>query len=450
MTRDQANKIAEKILSYSTFPDCDIRMSNTERAFIRFAVNGITTSGLTEEQSVIIASMRDGRSGMIVLDQLDDRSLREAVQQTEQLASLSPPNPEQMPSLEKQKYVTEENVPASTAAARNAVMIPQIRAVVEAAKGKGLVAAGFFERITETAAIASKRGNFGWGRMTDARLTTTIRNPAGTSSGWASQPSVRIEEIDGGALARAAIDKCVRWQDPKRLEPGKYTVVLEPTAVSDLLGMAMTNSMAARAAEEGRSFFSRKGGGSLLGEKLFPEYITLRSEPFHALYSAMPWTRAFLLASIDSTGLPAERRTWIENGVVKNLFYDRYWASKAGVPAQSMPTHLVLEGTEKGLGDLIESVERGLLVTRFFYVRPVNMQTGQMTGLTRDGLFLIEKGKITTPVVNFRWNESRWRMLQNTVGLGKPQRVRGMEGSGMITPPLVVKDFPFTSVSDAV
>jgi predicted Zn-dependent protease len=147
--------------------------------------------------------------------------------------------------------------------------------------------------------------------------------------------------------------------------------------------------------------------------------------------------------------MPADRITWVENGVVKNLFYDRYWAAKVGQLPKPGLSSLMLDGGEKSLGDLVASVERGLLVTRFFYIRTVNPQTLQMTGLTRDGLFLIENGKITSPVVNFRFNESPVRMLQNTIGMGKAVRTRGME-DGMVTPPLVVKDFPFTSISDAV
>jgi predicted Zn-dependent protease len=148
--------------------------------------------------------------------------------------------------------------------------------------------------------------------------------------------------------------------------------------------------------------------------------------------------------------MAAERISWIENGVLKDLSCDPYWASRTGQPVTPLPTHLRLEGSNKSLPDLIAFVEHGLLVTRFWYVRPTNPQTAQATGLTRDGLFLIENGKITLPVVNFRFNESRWRMLQNCVAVGKAQRVRGAEGIGMIAPPLVVKDFPFTSVSDAV
>jgi len=154
--------------------------------------------------------------------------------------------------------------------------------------------------------------------------------------------------------------------------------------------------------------------------------------------------------NVEVEPIPITAIPWFEKGVVRNLVYGGYWARKAGKPSTAGPTHLVLEGGDKSLSDLIGSVERGLLVTRFWYIRGVNQQTVQLTGLTRDGLFLIENGKLASPVVNFRFNESPVRLLQNTVALGKPMRVRGAEGDGMIAPPLVAKNFNFSSVSDAV
>jgi len=452
LTKEQARKLTEKALSFSTFPECEISVNSSENAFIRFALNDVTTSGFTVEQSMSISSIRDGQTGSTRVDEFDDDALREAVKRTERLALISPPNPERVPPLDPQKYSEIENYADSTAAARNQAMIPHIRAIVEAARTNGLVAAGFFERAAQTAAVANKQGNFGYGRVTDANLSATIRNSAGSSSGWASHPAVNIESIDGAAVAKTAVDKCLRWKEPRRLDPGKYTVVLEPTATGDLLQL-LGFSMQARAAEEGRSFLSKKGGGTLVGEKLFPEFVTLRSDPFNRLYSVMPWGGGgggFGRGGGGGSGLPAERMTWIENGVVKNLFYDRYWAAKAGQRPTPFPNHLVLEGSGKSLPDLIASVDRGLLVTRFWYIRMVNPQTAQATGLTRDGVFLIEQGKITAPVVNFRFNESPVEMLKNAVAMGQPVRVRGGEGQGMLAPPLVVKEFSFTSVSDAV
>ncbi len=471
LTREQAKKLSEKALSFSTFPECELRIDCLERASIRFALNGVTTSGFTIEQWMTITSERDGKSGSTTLAEFDDRSLQEAVKFTEQLALLSPPNPERIEPVGPQKYPELENFPESTAKARNEAFIPHIRSIIDAAKAKGLVAAGFFERTSGAVAIASKQGNFGYGRTTGAGLSTTIRTADGSSSGWASQPAVRIDDIDGEAVGRAAIEKCLRWKNPRRLDPGKYTVVLEAAAAGDLVER-IGSSLQARASEEGRTFLSRKGAGTLLGEKLFPEWITLRTDPFHKLYSGLPWAGGAGFGSGQGGGgqsvggrgggrrggardrsgeaLPSGRIDWIEKGVVSNLHYTRYWAQQAGKQPTPAPNRLVLEGQEKSLADLIASVERGLLVTHFFYVRELNPQTLQLTGLTRDGLFLIEYGKVTSPVVNFRFNESPVRLLQNTLALGKPVLVPSSDSGGMVAPPLVAKEFTFASISDAV
>jgi predicted Zn-dependent protease len=470
LTRDQAKKHIEKALSFSTFPECELRIDGLERASLRFALNGVTTSGFTIEQWMTITSSRDGRSGSTTLSEFDDKSIREAVKGAEQLALLSPPNPEHIEPVGTQKYPEIENFAESTATARNDAFIPHIRAVIEAAKANDLIAAGFFERSAGAVAIANKRGNFGYGRTVEASLSATVRTPGGSSSGWASQPAVRIEEIDGADVAHRAIEKCLRWKNPKRLDPGKYTVVLEAAAAGDLVER-IAAPMQARSAEEGRSFLSRKGGGTLLGEKLFPETITLRTDPFHKLYSGLPWSGGAGFGSRQNGGgqsvgggggrgagvrdrsgeaLPASPIPWIEKGIVRNLHYDRYWAQQTGKQPTPAPNRLVLEGQGKSLADLIASIERGLLITHFFYVRELNPQTVQLTGLTRDGLFLIEDGKITSPVVNFRFNESPVRLLQNAIALGAPVRVPSSDFGGMIAPPLVAKNFNFVSISDAV
>ncbi len=458
ITREQAQKLIEKTLSYSQFPDCSVNLDETETAQVRFANNGITTAGFTVERTISISSTRGGRTGSVSLNEIDDASLKAAVAQSERLAGISPPNPEYMEPLGAQKYA-DGAYDEDTAGARSPVMIPHVKAVIENAAGKKLVAAGFFMRVTSADAFGNKRGNFGYRRSADSRMSTTVRAADGSSSGWAGQPSTRIREINGGALGETAIRKCLEWKNPKRIEPGKYTVVLEPTAVSDLcsgLGAGFGGAggggffggfggggggFSARSAEEGRSFLSKKGGGTLVGEKLFPEAITLVSDPLDRRFPSSPW---------GAGGLPVRRVTWVEKGVVRNLSYDRYYAAKTGKEPTAAGGGLILEGTDASVDDLIKAVERGLLVTRFWYIRGVNAQTMQSTGLTRDGLFLIEKGKISGALVNLRFNESPIRLLQNARTLGRAVRCRGGEGGGMIAPSILADNFTFTSISDAV
>jgi predicted Zn-dependent protease len=440
LTREQAKKITEKILSFSKLPDCSVSISDEEEAYVRFAVNSVTTSGFSVDRSAVIMTSVDGKTGITRTSDFSDDSLKAAVARAEELAKISPPNQEHVEPLGPQKYPDFDHWDEQTAQARGPVLVPQVKAVLDNATQRKLVAAGLISRVAAVNAIANSAGNFGYARYADSRLSTTMRAPDGSSSGWASQPASRIAEINGADVGTRAAEKCLRWKNPVRLEPGKYTVVLEPTAVGDLMGL-VTFSFAARQAEEGRSFLSKKGGGTKLGEKLFPESITLRSDPFDKRLPAAPWGQG---------GLPAARISWIEKGVVKNLAFDRYWAKKSGKEPTPGFGGLILEGGQGQVADLIKNCERGLLVTRFWYIRPVNMQTLQLTGLTRDGLFLIEKGEITKPVVNLRFNESPVRLLENTRQMSAGIRVRGGEGAGMVAPGILADNFTFSSVSDAV
>jgi predicted Zn-dependent protease len=249
LTRDQFQEIAKKAISFSTFPECSVNLSCTEDAFIRFALNGVTTSGFVAGQTLFIAATKGGKTGSISVDDFDEKAIREAVRAAEELAGLTLPNPEAVPPLGPQKYSAADNWVDSTAAARNPVMVPHVKAIIDAARAKGLVTAGYFERNAGHYAIANKAGNFGFGRYTDSYLSTTVRNAEGTSSGWASHPAVRIEDISGAALGQTAVEKCLKWKSPVKLDPGKYTVVLEPTAVGDLIPL-LAYSLQARAAEE--------------------------------------------------------------------------------------------------------------------------------------------------------------------------------------------------------
>ncbi len=436
LTKEQAKALTARALKFSSFPDCAVDATEYETAYLRFANNGLTTSGFTLEQTVTVTSGRDGKSGVSSTTDLSDESLKAAVRKSEEIAGFAPANPEYMEPLGPQTYAEHDNWDEATARARSAEMIPHVKSIIVSASAKKLVSAGYFERSAYVRTFANKRGNSAYERGTDSRLTTTVRNASGTSSGWAGQPSVRIAEINGAALGSRAIEKCLRWSgNPVRLEPGKYTVVLEPTAVTDLVS-AIGETLSARSAEQGQSFLSKKGGGTLVGSKLFPEIITLRTDPTDRRFPTSNWSGG---------ALPAAPITWIDKGVVKNVVYDRYWASKTSKQATPASNRLILDGSSSTVADLIKATERGLLVTRFWYIRFVNPQTVQLTGLTRDGLFLIEKGEITKPVMNLRFTESVIRLLQNTAMVSESIRQ-----SGMIAPAIQAHNFTFTSISDAV
>jgi predicted Zn-dependent protease len=200
------------------------------------------------------------------------------------------------------------------------------------------------------------------------------------------------------------------------------------------------NAFDARSAEEGRSAFSKPGGGTKLGEKIMDERVSFVSDPTDPAVLGSPF---------DGDGMARERRVWIENGVLKNLVYSRFWAQRKGVQPTGGPASLMVTGGTQSLDEIIASTERGVLVTRFWYIRPVNQRTLLYTGLTRDGTFLIENGKIARSVRNMRFNESPLFMLDKLDAIGRPVRLSG-DGGGLVMPPVRVRDFHFTSLSDAV
>lgn len=445
-SQQDVRNIIDQVIGYSKLPGCEVNVQWTEDDFIRFANNGITTSGYRVTQQISITSTTaDKRSGNAAVGELTPEALRSGVRQAEELAAISRPDPEDMPALPPQIYPHLNNLDPYTASARGDVMIPHVKAVLAGARSNKLVAAGYIQRSANVVGVGNKAGLFGYHAFTDSSLTHTLRNPAGTSSGWAQQSSVSLKDLDGEEQVKVSVEKCLRGVNRRKLDPGKYTVVLEPAAVADLiqwLGYAFD----ARDAEQGQSFLSKPGEGkssseTYLGQKLFPAFITLRSDPFSPKLATTPWSLSLL---------PNQETLWIDKGVVENLYYDRFWAKKAGKQPTPFPTNLVLDGQDNTLADLVGSLERGLLVTRLYYIRLVEPKTFQLTGLTRDGVFLVEKGKVTDAVTNFRWNESPAEVLKRTSKLTQPIRAVSNDfGGSNMAPALITTDFNFTSVSDA-
>ncbi len=444
LTRDESKRIIDKVLSFAKTADCEVSVGGDDNVQTRFANNSITTSGRHNSVSVSISvTTKDKRSGSTSVSETTDAALQAAVAKAEELASLSPPDSEYVEPLGPQKYPEIASFDAATAKAGHDALIPGVKAAVSAAEAKKLQASGFYTVSAVSRSFGNSKGNFGYGTRTTADLSVTARTADGTGSGWASGDSNKLSDIQYDALARTAAEKSVMSQNPRKLEPGKYTVILEAAAVRELLPL-MAGAFNARNAEEGRSYLSKRGGGTRLGEKLFSEKVTLRSDPFDPRNPGLPWGGGGFGGG-GASSLPAQKMTWIENGVVKNLSYSRYWAQKKNVAPTPAPGSLILEGEDHTLADLIKSTEKGLIVTHFWYIRFVNPQTLQYTGLTRDGVFMIENGKIAYPVNNFRWNESPANLLANVEMMTRPERV-----DGMLLPAMKVRDFNMSSISDAV
>jgi predicted Zn-dependent protease len=444
-TREQAKALTDRALSFSKADETQVILTGGDRANVRFARNSATTSGASSGYSLAIVAKFGQKAGTVTASEFGDASLQRAARNAEEIARLSPDNPEAMPVLGPQSYTAVKAFFDDAASATPEWRAGAVRAALDISREKDVVSAGFVETSAQIQAVATSKGQFGYDRFTAADYNLTARTPDGTGSGWASKSFNELGLLDPRRLAATAIDKAARSHNPTAIEPGKYTVVLEPAALADLI-VNLAFAANARQSDEGRSFFSKKGGGTRVGEQVVGEKVRLYSDPAHPLAPAIPF---------DGQGLPLKKIDWIDKGVLKNLSYSRYWAQKQGKEPTPQPGNLIMDGGDASMADLIKGVERGVLVTRFWYIRPLDPQTLLVTGLTRDGLFLIEKGQVTRPVKNMRWNESPVFALNNLDAMTAPERTVSGEGVGgagfsVVCPAARIREFTFTSGSDAV
>lgn len=437
LSKDQSQRILGKVLQLAKQgerSECFASLSSNKHGNTRFAVNEITSSADVEKQRLDVTIQIGKRVASATTNQLDERSLADVVARAQRMAKLAPENPEALAPLGKQTYKAANNASDPT----TANLTPEARAKAVGAAlalGKDVVIAGFFEHMARTQALASSQGLSAYHAWTAVDLRVTARTPDGTGSGWGGGTGHKLSDLDAGALAKLAVDKAKSSAKPTKLDPGRYTVVLEPAAVSDLFGW-LYGALGARRADEGRSFFSKPGGGTRVGEKLFPEWVTVRSDPTDAQLTSRPF---------DGEGTALAPTTWIDKGVVKALTYSRYWAQKQGKPATGSPSGWVLEGGKATRDELVKGVKRGVLITRLWYLRSLDPQTILVTGLTRDGVYLIENGAVTRPVTNFRFNDSPVTMLAKCDAMTPATIAQWVR-----VPALRTHEFNLASVSEAV
>ena len=346
-----------------------------------------------------------------------------------------------MPLLGPQEFKDSVTFVPATAGITPDTRADAVAKSIQVAEEAKLEAAGYIENSTGFDAIANSKGLFAYNKNTDVIFSVTLRNATGTGSGYAAKGYNDITKLDTYSATKVAAQKANGSVGAKAIEPGKYTVILEPVAATYMLEN-LFRGFDARSADEGRSFMSKPGGGNRLGDQLVDEKVTIYSDPFSTELPSATWSRE---------GFPLERRNWIEKGVVKNLTYSQYWAQQKNVQPVPFPNNIIMEGGTASLDELIKSTEKGILVSRLWYIRMVDPQTLLLTGLTRDGTFYIENGEIKFPIKNLRFNESPVIMLNNVEALGKVERSISVESyRSYLVPPMKIRDFTFTSLSDAV
>jgi predicted Zn-dependent protease len=439
-TESEAHALLERVLKLSKAETCESNLNGNAGGNIRYARNSVSTAGATQDTQLVVQSSFGQRVGVATINEFDDASLEKAVRRSEELARLAPEDPEFVGPMGQQTYVTTDCFVEGTAG-----ITPEYRTKVAASsinpsKEQGCVAAGYLQDGSVWQAMMNTAGLFAYHKETNLNFSLTVRSDDGTGSGYVIRDFNDVSRFDPDRASGIALEKAIASREAKAIEPGKYTVILEPEASVDLI-QNMVFNIDARSADEGRSFMSKPGGGTKLGEKLLDERITIYTDPAHRDAPTSPW---------GQDGRPNQKITWVENGVMKNLYYSRYWAKKQDKPAIPFPSNIIIQGGDATIEDLVRDTSRGVLMTRSWYIRFVDPQTVLCTGLTRDGTFYIEDGKIKHAIKNLRWNESPVIMLNNVDALGKQERVVGEAGVPSLIPAMRLRDFTFTSLSDAV
>jgi predicted Zn-dependent protease len=428
MTESEAREIIEKVLARATAEHITVRVNEEQNSVTRFANNAITQNVVTGDRTISADVAFGQKNGTATVNATDDASLAEVVARAEAAARLAPEDPEYMPPPEPADFPPLDRYVEATAAASPEARARLVLAAVRPGDKDGLSMAGVVSTGADVMAIGNNRGLFGYHRATDAVFSVTADSQG--ASGWAQRSHGDLSRLEVDEAARIAIDKAKQSAGAVSWPAGHYTAVLEPAAVTGLLG-PMAWGMDAKDTFEGRTFLSGK-----VGKKLVNERVTLVTDPLEARLFGRPWF---------SDGIPARKVTWIDKGTFVNLHYDRYTAKKHGVEPTPLPRQLVLSGGSDTLEGLIASTDKGILITHFWYIRFVDPMKMLLTGMTRDGLFAIEEGKITGGLKNFRWNMSTLDMLSNLEGMTSTSVASDVESSSMLVPALKVADWDFTS-----
>jgi predicted Zn-dependent protease len=430
-TPEELQALLTSVIARAPVDEAQIRYEFEQRVATRFGENAITQNlgGTSEEVSIDVSIGR--REGSARTNRLDPVALRAALDQAIAIARAAPENPEFVPLPPPQQY---PDVPPGFDAATDALgpedIARDVRAVIDAGPA-GYRASGLFSVMTNADAIANTNGLFGRYQRTYVNYSATLHGPSG--SGKAQASHFDRARIDTAGFVRTLVDNATGAQNPVDLEPGDYTVIFEPLATVEFLTYLMWN-LSARDADEGSTAFAGRLGTPFLSDR-----VTLALRTDDPDLPASPY---------GSAGLVVHPTVWIEQGVVRHFHYDRFWASRVGVEPDAAMYPLFMDGEDRSVNDLVRSCKRGLLVKNLWYIRFVDRKALMLTGMTRDGLFLVQDGAVVGPVKNMRWNESPITFLQNVVGLSRPERV-GEWGWAKL-PGVMSEGFTFTSKTESV
>jgi predicted Zn-dependent protease len=463
LTKEKAANIFDRIRRFSSADEVEAIFTGSRFALTRFANNAIHQNVEEENSIVSIRTNFAGRTARATANQFDDESLRRAVAVSENLARVQAPDPDLLPmptadEANSGDKLADKSVRATrffdeTAAITPADRAEVVKSIVSVAGKHKLTTAGIYSTSESREGIFNSRGLANWHHQTLAEISITML--AEDSSGWQKLNSPDVRNLNPARLAETAAQKAVDSAHPREIAPGKYTVILEPAAVLDIVGFMFWDYSGVAILDQ-RSFLNDR-----IGAKLFGENINICDDAEHPLQAGSPF---------DGEGMRRQRVQLVENGVVKRVVYARATAQKMknseyagkvgpieptghGFPLPNemgeMPLNIVFGGPEnpRSVEEMIASTERGVLVTRLWYIREVDPYEKIVTGMTRDGTFLVENGKIQCGLRNFRFNQSLISMLSNVEAMSAPVRASGEESFDMVVPAMKVKKFNFTEAT---
>jgi PmbA protein len=440
-TSAELEKIAERVLEFSDAQETEVEISSTTDALTRFANNIIHQNVAEHTLQISVRAVVDGRTARATTNKTDHESLRRVTAAAAGLAKHQPEYPDLLPMLGPQKYRKAARFFRATAEATPVDRARAVTRVCRMAEKNKQTAAGIFSTGEVQSIVANSKGLFARHEETEAEFSVTILES--NSSGWAKADSPDVRRIDPDALAASASRKAADSRSPRELPPGHYTAILEPSAVLDLVGFLFYD-FTGTAVLDKRSCLNDR-----MEKKIFGDNITIWDDVYHPLQAGAPY---------DGEGFPRQKVLLVERGVPKNLVYARATAKKMkkkptghGYPLPNefgeAPTNLVFAGGDKSVDDMIRSTERGILVTRLWYIREVDPYAKILTGMTRDGTFLVENGKVAGGIRNFRFNQNMLEMLSNVEMLGPAVRAAGEESFEMVVPAMKVSNFHFSEVT---
>jgi PmbA protein len=441
ISRQLADDLFGKILKFSCAEETEASVSGISYSLTRFANNTIHQNVAEEDITVSVRAISDHRTARASTNKFDDDSIRQVCETALALAALQPPDPELLPVPRPQMYRAIERHDRETAELSPRVRAETVRKVIQRAEKDSLTAAGVFSSGSALQALYNSRGLSAYHEESVSEFSVTMLGASG--SGWAKRTGPRWQGLDIEQAADRAARKAIQSQEPREVPPGKYTIILEPAAVLDLFGFLLLD-FGGLAVREQRSCLTGR-----VNQKVFGGNIQIRDDVFHPSQSGAPF---------DGEGVPRQRVTLVENGVVKNLVYSRQTAKLSGATPTGhgfplpneygeAPLNIIMEGDRHAEEELIRSTSQGLLVTRLWYIREVDPYNKILTGMTRDGTFWIENGEFKYGVKNLRFNESLIEMLNHVEMMSQPQRAAGEESVEMVVPAMKVQEFNFSSLT---